>query len=510
MWVYTVKAVDEMYSRVRSRITLLGNQEKLDLSPWEAYAPVAQVATGRVMVAMHIGTPGIRFRKIDVKNAYINENMRRLVYCKIPPGYVFYLDRNGLLQFRPLRPGEKQDPTACVPLRKALYGGMECGRIFWEAWTDWHIAHGFTIIHEERCYLVRHGTNGDFIKMAYHVDDNIIGQRGVKYYGDYLTELGERFDVTEGPLEENLGLHYAFSNEGSIKVCKISQTPQLKKFLTQFGAMDCTAADSPNPGGPTPSSVDCETPYEGKWDMEGFVGHGTYVQMCTRPDISLMMKFLSRFTVKFGNLHVIWAKHLLRYIKGTINMGLTYRSGFPLYLQVFTDASHASCVDTRRSILSVVFKYGGNTIYWKSCFSKIVSHSSTESELFALDMGATICQGLRWLTQSMGGPLQDAVQIFVDNTGTITISTNPIQSGRNLHVHARYFYVRDLVYAGEVAVKHLPTALQVADVGCTYKGGPPFRKLREYLMECARIRHDEHGVPRWEFREVAREASNAL
>jgi hypothetical protein len=289
---------------------------------------------------------------------------------------------------------------------------------------------------------------------------------------------------------------------GEVKRCKISQAPQIKKFLAEFEMSDCKPVDSPCPSGPPPSSNDCLVPYEGSWDMQGFVGHGTYLQMCSRPDLALVMKFLSRFTVKFGKVHVEWAKHALRYLQGTLHLGLTYCSGYPLYLQVFTDASHASCVDTRRSILSIVIKLGGNTIYWKSCFSKIVSHSSTESELFALDMGTTISEGMRWLMESMGGPTQGPIQIFVDNTSTITITTNPIQAGRNLHVHARYFYVRDLVYGGVVLVVHLPTDMQVADIGCTFKGGLSFRKLRESLMECARIVHDEHENPRWEFRSL--------
>ena len=178
-------------------------------------------------------------------------------------------------------------------------------------------------------------------------------------------------------------------------------------------------------------------------------------------------------------------------------------------MQVFTDASHASCVDTRRSVLSTVFKLGGNTVYWKSCFSSIVSHSSTESELMALDNPTTISEGLRWLTESMGGPVQETIQIFVDNTGTITISQNPVQSGRNLYVHARYFYVRDLAYSGSVAVVHLPINLQVADVDCTYKGGVSYRKLRGYLMECARVKHDASEVARWQYRDESLQATEA-
>jgi hypothetical protein len=231
-----------------------------------------------------------------------------------------------------------------------------------------------------------------------------------------------------------------------------------------------------------------------------FVGHGTYLLGCTRPDIGQAMKVLSRFTTNFGKRQVEACKHLLRYLRGTVNEGLVYRTGFPLYYQIFTDASHASDVDTRRSIVSVVGKLGGNTIFWKSSFTKIVSHSSTESELMALDLGATIGQMLRYVLESIGGPVQGNIQIFVDNAGTICIASNPIQSGRNLHVHARYFYVRDLVYEHQFRVDKIPTELQIADIGCTFKGIKPFLDLRDYLMNCARIVHDDNENPTWETR----------
>jgi hypothetical protein len=280
--------------------------------------------------------------------------------------------------------------------------------------------------------------------------------------------------------------------------CSMSQSAQIVKLLRLFGMENCKPADAPTMPGTAPCQADCETPCDVKWDMEAFVGHVLWLYMCTRPDIGQPLKVLSRFTKKFGARHVDYARHVLRYLKGTLNQALVYRSGFPLYFQVFTDASHASCVDTRRSILSIVVKFGGMTVYWKNSFSTIVSHSSCESELFALDIGATVGQCLRWLIQSMGGPIQNRIQVFVDNQGTIDITTNPVQSGRNLHVHARYYYVRDLVFDDQFAVLHLPTHLQVADVGCTFKGGPSFRSLRDFLIETARVIHDEHDNPVWQ------------
>ena len=89
MWVYAIKSKDGKYQRTRGRITLMGNQERLQalIGREDAYAPVAQMITTRLLIAMHLGIPGIYFRKMDIKNAYINENMRRDVRCKLPPGY---------------------------------------------------------------------------------------------------------------------------------------------------------------------------------------------------------------------------------------------------------------------------------------------------------------------------------------------------------------------------------------------------------------------------------------
>ena len=140
---------------------------------------------------------------MDVSNAYVNENMRRKVLTKQPPGYQIYVDERGLLMVRKLKRGEKHDPNEGLPLLKALYGGMECGRIFWEGWVDWHLADGFQIVHEERCFLHKRSSEGWWIKLCFHVDDNTIAMLGNAFYvyAEYLQRLQKRFDVTEGPLE---------------------------------------------------------------------------------------------------------------------------------------------------------------------------------------------------------------------------------------------------------------------------------------------------------------------
>ena len=58
--------------------------------------------------------------------------------------------------------------------------------------------------------------------------------------------------------------------------------------------------------------------------------------------------------------------------------------------------------------------------------------------------------------------------------------------------------MRDLVYDDQFVLTQLPTDKQIADVGCAFKGGPSFRRLRDLLMATARIVKDEHDIPQWQ------------
>ena len=130
-------------------------------------------------------------------------------------------------------------------------------------------------------------------------------------------------------------------------------------------------------------------------------------------------------------------------------------------------------------------KLGGNLILWKCAFQNIVSHSSTESELMSLDVGATVGQYISWLCEAMAVKLEYPIHIYVDNKSTIDIASNPIQPGRNLHIHARYFYVRDLVNDKLFIISKIHTDDQPSDILCTFKSKHTFIRLRTLVMNCA-------------------------
>jgi hypothetical protein len=484
------------------RLTMMGNQEKLDVSKMSAYAPVASRFTYLVIIATLINRPNIRFKTLDVIQAFLSSKMKRVVYVNHPPGFVLYVDRKGRINYRLRQPGEK--PRSVMKLMLALYGGMECGRLFFQAWITFHVKTlGFRQVQMDQCVLIKE-SGDNIIVLAFHVDDSQVANEGEAFWEDYCIGLKSRFGITQGDLTGMLGMRILVDYE--LRIVRIDQEMQIRKMLSLFGmdGANMITAENPASSDPQPSKADIPTDPEeqeritAQFDLRAAVGHLNFLQCGSHPEISAPLKVGSRFMQAYGRKHVAWVRHIMRYLAGTAAQPLILRSGYTLGVQIFTDASHACDPDTRRSIIGVVIKVCGNTVLWTCLYSKIVSHSSCESELMALDKGATMGMFVRWLTELMTGPLQGPVEVFVDNQSTIDITTNPVNKNRNLHIHARYFYVRDLVQAGFYNIWHLESKHQLADIIVSFKGTENFKHLLPLLMQCARVEKLSDNKYHWD------------
>ena len=82
------------------------------------------------------------------------------------------------------------------------------------------------------------------------------------------------------------------------------------------------------------------------------VGSLMYAMVCTRPDIAYAMSIVSRFIADPGEEHWNALKWIMRYIAGTLTLGLIYRCKNRSDAEVtgFVDSDYAGCIDTRRSL----------------------------------------------------------------------------------------------------------------------------------------------------------------
>jgi hypothetical protein len=74
----------------------------------------------------------------------------------------------------------------------------------------------------------------------------------------------------------------------------------------------------------------------------------------TRPDICFSVNTLSQFLVEPRHVHLVAAIHVMRYLKGMIDYGLSYDGDHDFTLSEYTDADWKEVFMTRKALQNVV------------------------------------------------------------------------------------------------------------------------------------------------------------
>lgn len=110
-----------------------------------------------------------------------------------------------------------------------------------------------------------------------------------------------------------------------------------------------------------------------------------YVMISTRLDLAYTISLLSRFMSNLGIKHWHALKWLLRYISGSVNVGLCYMRIYGSFgLEEYVDSDFAGDRNLRKSTTSLFFTLEGNYISWQSQLQPLVALSSTKEEYMAV------------------------------------------------------------------------------------------------------------------------------
>ena len=135
-------------------------------------------------------------------------------------------------------------------------------------------------------------------------------------------------------------------------------------------------------------------------------------------------------------------------------------------------------------MISNMMSLGGNggLVVARSTKLKLVSRSSTESELIALDDSICFVLWCRRLLKELGYH-QGPTTVFQDNKSAIIISEKGFNNGNeSRHMRNRYHYIRQCIEEGSIKIEYLPTAEMVADFFTKPLAGARFRDLRGAVM----------------------------
>jgi hypothetical protein len=164
--------------------------------------------------------------------------------------------------------------------------------------------------------------------------------------------------------------------------------------------------------------------------------------------------------------------HVLRYIKGTLDLGITYRRGsghstapISQFLICYTDADWAGDKDKMRSTSGTVVLLAGGAVSWISRLQSVAAQSTMEAEYIA---GSHSGRELTFVRNLLGGllgkPLEHPSPMNCDNQSAISVAENPAMHDKAKHIALKYHYIRDLVENNTVTLHYCPSNANPADL----------------------------------------------
>jgi hypothetical protein len=216
--------------------------------------------------------------------------------------------------------------------------------------------------------------------------------------------LSSKFAITNlGPLTNPLGIEVVRDNTPTI----LTQSTLAKNILEEMGLLECNPRITPlepgvklevHPLTSLPVSKE-EFPYL------KIVGTLLYLVNYTIPDMAHAVGILCKYNSHPGPEHVLAAKGVLRYLKGTINMGISFKSPSPTEGTTgYCDADYARDFTSRKSTTGWIFLLNGGAISWSSKLQPTVAQSTTEAGYYAASAAAKESLYLRKLKRDLGLP----------------------------------------------------------------------------------------------------------
>ena len=137
----------------------------------------------------------------------------------------------------------------------------------------------------------------------------------------------------------------------------------------------------------------------------------------TWPDISYHVNVLTQFMNSPQRSHYQAALRVLRYLKRTVGLGLTFKKTGKLDLLISTDSDFSGSLIDHRSTTGYCIILGGNLVTWKSKKQTVVSKSCAEAEFRADEV-----LWIRRILKDLQIPYKEPIHALCDNKSAICIA----------------------------------------------------------------------------------------
>ncbi|XP_026417442.1 uncharacterized protein LOC113312925 [Papaver somniferum] len=260
-----------------------------------------------------------------------------------------------------------------------------------------------------------------------YVDDIILTGSSESFIYHLISYLSAAFTMKDlGDLHFFLGLEATRSIDSIL----LTQRKYTLELLDKEKMLEC------NP---------CSTP----------VAKGPRYLCLTRPDICFAVNYVSQYMHAPTDVYLLLVKRILRYLKGSIGLGITMRKGDITTLTAYTDSDRGNCPETARSTSGYAIFLGSSLISWSSKKQPTVSRYTAEAEYKGLSVATAELEWLSSILSELHIALAKPITLYCDNTSVIYLSANPISRSREKHIKIHYHVVRELITSGFLPAQHI-------------------------------------------------------
>lgn len=440
-WIFRTKPDGTKKGRLVAR----GFQQ--EINSYDIYAPVIKMTTVRMCLSQAI-MKSYQVIQLDIPTAFLNGYLESEVYIKVPKGL------------------EIKDQTKVLKLEKALYGLKEAPRCWNKRFDEFCEKINMRRSRYDVCLYI-----GENIWLMLFVDDILlIGED--KKIEDIVESLKDEFNAKDmGNASTYLGIDIKIQEN----TLQLSQTRFIDKLLHKFNMSESKVIRTP-----------MEVNFSNDSDIElknvpyrELIGTLTYLSMTTRPDITYATSYLSRFLDKPSE--AVWqaAKRVLKYLKGTANLCLTYKKR-EVNLLAFSDADWAGDRIDRKSTSGLVVYHGPNLVSWASKKQSLVALSTAEAEYVAAAYCTAELLYIKGLCSEFNN--ECCAELCIDNQSAIQMISNYENSKRSKHIDIKVHFIRDVAAKKMISLKYVTSEDNVADIMTKALCPNKFAYLREKMF----------------------------
>jgi hypothetical protein len=456
----------------KARFTPKGFRQKEGVDYHETFARTAMYKTERLALSLcaRLDNELVQF---DVPCAFLNSDMKELVYMELPKGFG----------------GEGK----VARLLKSIYGLKQSGHNWDQLIHSWLISKGWTPTVADPSFYWKRSRTGRLM-LIYRFVDDMQGQYNKADHAQFeetATQLRERFKIKQMQTATWM-LGMRIMRDRAAGTITLQQDLYVETALKRFGFGECRRVDTPEAiGARKDENPKLDEPADKQRFME-ITGTLMYAAISSRLDIANAVHYLASNAKAPTVRHMQAAERVLRYLAGTMDVGLVFgtrRSGAEASAEslaveccAFADADWAGDCADRKSISGWVAKINGDPISWSSKKQSVVALSTAEAELYAEAAAIQEVMWVRSMLAELGLGSKAASTVHGDNQSTIAVSKNGVLSQRTKHVDVKYHFITDTMERGIVKLQWIPTVEQQADIFTKPLAREPFLKFRALLM----------------------------